>query len=201
MKNEDEWREWIPTIIAAFGLFLLFQFRYLSMKDFFIVLSGALTPLIAIIATYIAYQQYKINKLKVESDERASRLKQRHELYDRRLSIFTAVMDLVGAAHGDPDKKRVELFKFHRAISESYFLFGQDIIDYLNELGRRYNRLQYINQRLEQQSLPVGDERSKLADEEAELSNRFGDQLEEARRQFSQYISLGELGQLTDREE
>src|SRR5207302_1218674 len=98
-----------------------------SMTDFFIVLSGALTPLIAIITLYIAYQQKEINRLKVRNDDLTNTLRQRLDLYDRRLSVYLALMDMLRAAHGRPDEKREELYKFHRMVSESYFLFGEDV--------------------------------------------------------------------------
>ena len=43
-----------------------------------------LTPLIAIIAIYIAYQQYKVNKHRFT-----------HELYEKRIIVFKAVMKFI----------------------------------------------------------------------------------------------------------
>jgi hypothetical protein len=48
-------------------------------------LSAGLTPLIAVVMTYIPYQQWRTNK---------SRLT--HELYDRRLTVFKAVRAFYG---------------------------------------------------------------------------------------------------------
>jgi len=42
--------------------------------------SALLTPLIALIAIYIAFQQHGINKLRL-----------RHELYERRIAVYEAV--------------------------------------------------------------------------------------------------------------
>ena len=44
------------------------------------ILSALLTPLIALIAVYVAYQQHKINKIRLQ-----------HELYERRLRVYKAV--------------------------------------------------------------------------------------------------------------
>jgi hypothetical protein len=44
------------------------------------LLSAALTPLIAAIVAYIAYQQYRVNRLRLS-----------HDLFERRLKIFEAV--------------------------------------------------------------------------------------------------------------
>ncbi len=51
-------------------------------KDYVDVLSALLTPFIAIITTYIAYQNYRNAKLKL-----------RHELYDKRLQRHSLECD------------------------------------------------------------------------------------------------------------
>jgi len=49
-------------------------------KEILDLLSGALTPLVAVIVAYIAYQQYRIQRLQF-----------RHDSYERRLTVFKAV--------------------------------------------------------------------------------------------------------------
>ncbi len=48
------------------------------------IFQALLTPLLAIVATYVAYQQYRIRQ-----DERSL------QLYDRRLAIFNRVISIV----------------------------------------------------------------------------------------------------------
>ena len=54
------------------------------MKPYVDLFAALLTPVIAIIATYIAYQQYRANQLKL-----------RHEPYDRRLLLYNAVAEFL----------------------------------------------------------------------------------------------------------
>src|SRR5882724_9242365 len=105
------------------------------------LLAGALTPMIAVVTAYIAIQQYRTNKRKAESDMRFAQSKQRLDLYDRRLSVFNAALDFIATVQHMPTEKSHEpLFTFHRAISESYFLFDQDLLDYLQLLKAKYNQ-------------------------------------------------------------
>ena len=48
------------------------------------IMQALLTPLIAIIATYIAYQQWNTNKLKLKLDR-----------YERRLRVYQKIVELV----------------------------------------------------------------------------------------------------------
>lgn len=48
------------------------------------VLSALLTPLIAAIAVYIAYRQFRVERLRLQ-----------HELYERRLKVYRAVQSFL----------------------------------------------------------------------------------------------------------
>jgi CHASE3 domain sensor protein len=142
------------------------------------VLSALLTPTIAVVATYIAYQQHRTNKLKVRAD-----------LYDRRMDVFNAVTDLLGhiggAAAVDLDQLRVFLQKTR----ESYFLFGNEIPEYLDKLYSAGVTLRHQTKKLFS-DLPVGPERDRLADENGALVKWFLDQFDVAQKKFGKYLRL-----------
>lgn len=89
-------------------------------------LSAALTPLIAVVTTYIAYQQWLTNK---------SRLA--HELYDRRLAVFKAVRTLYGEIGDAGTAKYCMVRRFYATTAEAEFLFGDEIPRHLEELYER----------------------------------------------------------------
>ena len=62
---------WVKICVRAKGLSNIF--------------SGFLTPVIAILAVYIAWQQYRINRYNA-----------RFDLFDRRYNIFDTLMNLLG---------------------------------------------------------------------------------------------------------
>lgn len=161
------------------------------------LLYGALTPLIAIIAAYIAYQQYQINRRRLESDERLAQQKQRLDLYERRLAVFDAAMDLVAKTQAMPEEKQEwsepEL-RLRRAIYESYFLFGQDIVEYLWALVAKYQQFMYFAKRASSSGIRNEEKLQESIDEAEELERWFADQFEDAPKRFSSYLSLRELG-------
>jgi hypothetical protein len=86
------------------------------------ILKSLLTPVIAIVATYIAWQQWKTNALKLKL-----------ERYDRRVHIYDEVKRLLSLIVGEADIRFDELLKFRAAVAEADFLFGSEIPKYLDE--------------------------------------------------------------------
>jgi hypothetical protein len=87
-----------------------------------------LTILLAVIATWIAYQQLLTNELKVQ-----------HDLYERKFAVFTALIDFLNAVvvKGlQADNQSLEIRSiFLIKTRESNFLFkGSEIPVYLDEI-------------------------------------------------------------------
>jgi hypothetical protein len=147
-----------------------------TVKDALIFFSGLLTPLLAIIASYIACQQWRTNRLKVQ-----------HDLYERRFAIYTALIGFL--REGKEDK--VATFTFlQKIIGESHFLFGKEISNYLDTVYKKAVAFQYQNSELNSSDLPAGERRSNLANEYGESLKWFGDQFEVAREKFAKYLKL-----------
>lgn len=90
-----------------------------------------LTILLAVITTWIAYQQWLTNELKVQ-----------HDLYERKFKVFTALIDFLNAVvvkGMEADDKSQEIRRvFLVRTRESNFLFkGCEILDYLNEIYKK----------------------------------------------------------------
>ena len=69
-----------------------------------------LTPLIAIVATYIAWQQWQTNKQKLEMDR-----------YDRRLHVYEEVRKILSIVLRDAKASYEDLLKFRTSVSEADF--------------------------------------------------------------------------------
>ena len=155
-------------------------------NDIVDILSAALTPLIAVIALYIAYQQFRINR---------SRLS--HELYERRLAVFKAVRSFLSDIlhEGKTDFQRVTQFYAH--VAEADFLFDRDVTDLREIIYKRGLKLAQLHEELYPSDgspgLPVGKKRSQIAHEQSEMLKWFSDQLVEIKAIFGKYLSIGKL--------
>jgi len=94
--------------------------KLLAGADF---LRGFLTVVIAGIAVYIAFQQWKAN-------ERRSLL----DRYDRRFRVYQRVIEFTQLACRDFKPPFAEIHRFHHETMDAEFLFGREIADYLDEL-------------------------------------------------------------------
>lgn len=75
-----------------------------------------LTPLIAVVTTYIAYQQYRIRR-----DERAM------VLYDRRLAVFKSAIGAIDRVRVGNPMGMEDVFSWASSMTEIPFLFGKEI--------------------------------------------------------------------------
>ena len=88
------------------------------------LLQGLLTPLIAAIAVYIAWQQWKTNERKTVLDR-----------YDRRLRVYQRVIEFVSLVLIDFKPQPREIARFRAEVAEADFLFGPEIPAYIQELS------------------------------------------------------------------
>jgi hypothetical protein len=155
-------------------------------KDIVDILSALLTPLIAVIMVYIAYQQFRINRFRL-----------RYELYEHRLAVFKAVRSFLSdiLREGKTDFQRVT--QFYADVAEADFLFYRDVTDLREIVYKRGLKLAELHEELYpsdgNSGLPVGKERSQIAHEQSEMLKWFSDQLVEIKPIFKKYLSIGKL--------
>lgn len=140
---------------------------------------GLLTPLIAGIVGYVAWQQWKLN-------ERKHRL----DLYDRRKRIYEEVKKLFNIISRNANVDIRELSDYWIAVSEADFLFGSDITDYLREIYDHGLKLwQWNSQRRTQEKPPNYDQQKVMQGMEEELTWLM-EQGEPAKKKFKKYLNL-----------
>lgn len=122
-------------------------------------LAALLTPLIAGIAAYIAYQQWKTNDLKVRID-----------LFDRRLAVYDAAANLMYQAISQGDLTWDQLQEFSRETKDAQFLFKEDVAEYLTKMGDTGEQLIRDNERYRKQAEMMGSF-AKVAHIESVLSD------------------------------
>ena len=91
-----------------------------------------LTALIAVIAVYIAWHQWKTNRNKLKLD-----------IFDRRFAIYKKVEKAINLINSEsnPDGILDDLRTFyHSTFVEAYFLFGEEIQDYISMIFDKGNK-------------------------------------------------------------
>ncbi len=123
--------------------------------EFIEIFKALLTPVIAIVATYIAWQQWKTNQQKLSL-----------ERYDRWLKVYEEVRQILSIIIRDATASYDDLMKFRRSVSEADFLFDSEIPEYIDEIYRRGVKLQYwsIEYRDYTQTKPAGYDHEKVCE-------------------------------------
>jgi hypothetical protein len=140
-----------------------------------------LTPIIAIVATYIAWQQWKTNQLKLHLDR-----------YDRRLKVYEEVRQILSIIVRDAKASYDDLLKFRRAVSEADFLFGPEIPAYIEEIYQRGVKLQYWSGEYRDytQPKPEGYDYQKVCEGMHAELEWLSAQFEPAHQKFKKYLDI-----------
>ena len=149
------------------------------MKEIIELLSAALAPITAIVALGIAYRQYRLERIKF-----------RHELYEKRLAIFNATMNLLAIVMRTSNVQMGDLIKFLQDTNQCYFLLGKDIADYLDEIYKKGVDLNCRCEMISDSDLQAGEDRTRYIKEKRELLKWFTDQLSVVKEKFAKQISL-----------
>jgi hypothetical protein len=98
-------------------------------KDWIDVLGALLTPIIAIIAVYIAYKQW-------DTEEK----KRKQDMFDKRYAFFKQMWNMYSGHIQNPNlyppTVEVDLLDYSH---EAEFLFGKDIVDHIFKIPEKQN--------------------------------------------------------------
>ncbi len=133
------------------------------------VFSALLTPAIALLVAYIAWQQHKTSKNQF-----------RLALFERRLKVFNSTGELIGTVLRRGAVTNDDLMNFLYGTRENEFLFGPDIAAYLHEL---YGNASDVN------SLEGAIDQESRQQRRAALK-WFSGQGDEAKRKFGTYMAF-----------
>lgn len=136
-----------------------------------------MTPLVAIIAVYIAYQQWQTNRNKLK-----------HELFDRRFELYAMTNNVLfyvlakGSVPGD------YLAEFSQASHKSDFLLDESFTSLFSEIVKKYNEFRALSEELE----AIQDEgaRKKNVEKQREIKNWMEDQAKNIKIKFAKYLKI-----------
>lgn len=116
-------------------------------------------------------------------------------IYQERMAVYNAFRNLIGYVLRTATLSYEELLKFSRAKEANPFLFGPDIVEYLQEVYVKGVDLCHVTEALKNRELPVGERRSQLSEQMRQLVLWFAEQDNIAKDKFSQYFSIDRLNQ------
>ena len=142
---------------------------YLSFVDWVRVAqvtSGFMTPVIAALAVTIAFNQYQVN-----------RLQHRLALFDKRMKVFVSATDFVRQVMRTGSCSLDMLHALMSDTRDCMFLFGPEMVAYIDELHGRGVELTAIR-------LPA------QADRLAEVLSAFQGEFKSAENKFAPYLNF-----------
>ena len=130
-----------------------------------VYLSAFATPIIALIVTFIAYQQWRTaqNKLKLD-------------LFDRRFLIYQAAHSFISLIEQHVSVTQDELYKFRADTRSAKWIMSPNIWNYFEELCNNAQNLQNIKAKLTCSS--SASEKSAQQKEKDDLTKWFAEQHE-----------------------
>jgi hypothetical protein len=156
------------------------------METYINIFSSLLTPIIAILAVWIAYQQMKSNRDKI-----------RLELFESRMKIFSILRESLGKIITDGSPQNIEFKEFYFAVEQSRFLLNKDLQFYIDEIEKKVRKMRSQDILLYgingNGGLPVGEQRNKICDENTELLKWLVDQIEPLQTKFSDFMKLNKI--------
>ncbi len=140
-----------------------------------------MTPFIAIVAVYIAYQQWQTNRQKLNL-----------ERYERRLRVYEEVRKILSIIVREANVSTDELLRFRTSVSEADFLFGPEIPEYIDEIYKRGLKLWRFNQEYRDytQEKPEGYDHEKVVEGMHEALTWLTEQFEPAKEKFKKYLDI-----------
>lgn len=142
------------------------------------ILGALLTPLIAVLALFIAWQQWRTNRNKLKL-----------ELFERRYAFYEAAMRLIGTIQTSGVSTEDTMLKFLVATRGARFIVGKELSQYFdNDLYRKAVELNGLESEL--QGLSAGAARSSNVRKQREIKTWLSDQREVLDAKFSPLLDL-----------
>jgi hypothetical protein len=140
-------------------------------------LPAYLTIGIAIVVGWVAFQQFLLAREKLKLDL----LEKRFAVYKGAQKFLTVIL-----MHAKVETK--DLFDFRCDTQDAAFLFGQDIVDHLDVLGRK--ALDLRTTQATYADLPVGEKRTSLCEKESDLLRQLGAEITKLKDVFGPYLKF-----------
>jgi len=131
-------------------------------------------------ALWIAFLQWKLG-----------RNNSKFQVYEKRFEAYKELKNYLGAILRNAKVETQDLVSFRWKFEEHYFLFGDDIHKYIKDIySKSLEFRKYDNKLWGMNAVPVGDERSRLVDEQDKILDWLINQNEESKKYFEKYLRI-----------
>lgn len=146
------------------------------------ILQALLTPVIGLTTSYIAWQQWQTNKQKLDWDR-----------YERRLRVYEEVRNFIGLVIRNLKPEITDLTAYKRAVAEADFLYGKDIINYIDEVYKHGITLWQLNKEYRDHTYPdqPSYDHAKIVTGLHDEGVWFSQQPDNSRLLFGKYLNIG----------
>jgi hypothetical protein len=117
--------------------------------------------------------------------------KLRLDLFDRRYKVYDATRKFLSVIFREATFTDSQLFEFYAGVSDAGFLFGDDVVKYLEEIRTRAIRMLTAQHIFE--PLPVGEERTRHVNMASDQLKWLTDQLTEMANVFAPYLGFANI--------
>ncbi|MCG2778536.1 MAG: hypothetical protein L6406_22915 [Desulfobacterales bacterium] len=146
-------------------------------KDWVDVLTALITPTIAIAGIAIAVFQWRLSKVRYK-----------HELFDKRWEQFSAIRDFIGKARTKGKVSRDDEYDFMIATRGCEFLFDDDIKTLVEDVLKKAVYLNTLQEELE--GLKEPEERKRNVAHQRETRDWFEEQTSGLGQRFKKFLRL-----------
>jgi hypothetical protein len=143
--------------------------------------AAALSPVIAIVGGWIAWQQVRLNRNKLKLDR-----------FEKRFAIHEAAMAFVAAVCTNGVASDAQMNEFLVKTRGTRFLVNTDVAGYLEELYRNAGRLRAIKMSMEASNL-TDEKRVEYGDKWLEFETWFQKQLDVIPEKFAPFLSVDDI--------
>jgi hypothetical protein len=141
------------------------------------ILQALATPAIAIVGAWVALQQMKIARIKLQ-----------HDLYDRRYAVFQSVRSLMNQVISNKFVAAETLNSFAIGTADAPFLFDDVLARYLREFRDHAAAHQSIN--LVMEGMPAGDQKTAASNKAGEHLQWLLEQIDVLTEKFRPFLQL-----------
>ncbi|MFH1779268.1 MAG: hypothetical protein ABH847_04445 [Candidatus Omnitrophota bacterium] len=140
------------------------------------ILSAWLAPIIALVGLFYGGIQCYINRKRLKND-----------YFNRRVEIYESITKHIATMLIEGDPPQGSEIQFLRATKNSYFIFGEDIKEFNNQIYKKTITLQNL---CSMSKTLINEGLKNNLDQQQEIKNWFKKELNSIEKKFKKYLKL-----------